>query len=121
MTSFYAQPYDISATGFYFEDAETYRAKIRSIRNDCGQRIEEFELQFIDGEMIDAQLCEVGGIIQADILSIMEKLGELDDDQKHRTIIAVGECGYGFDMAKDDPDDFEIELYEVESMRELAE
>ena len=31
MATFYAQPYDIAATGFYFEDAETYRSKCQPL------------------------------------------------------------------------------------------
>jgi hypothetical protein len=54
MTTFYAQPYDISATGFYFDIEDQYQAKIRTIKNDYGQTVEEFEIQFIDGETIDA-------------------------------------------------------------------
>jgi len=34
MTQFYAQPYDLAASGFYFEDAETYKAKMGKVRND---------------------------------------------------------------------------------------
>ncbi len=61
----YAQPYDISAEGFYFRSADEYDQKVRSIRNDFGQPVEEFEIQFIDGEQIDAQLAEAIGLSQA--------------------------------------------------------
>jgi hypothetical protein len=44
MTTFYAQPYDISATGFYFDTTEQFDAKIRTIKNDYGQPVEEFEI-----------------------------------------------------------------------------
>ncbi len=43
------------------------------------------------------------------------------DDQKQRFIVAVGECGYSFDPSTVDPDDFDVELYETESLRDLAE
>ena len=52
-TTFYAQPYDISASGFYFDSEESYLAKIGTIRNDYGQPVEEFEIQFIDGDAMD--------------------------------------------------------------------
>lgn len=58
MTRFYAQPYDLAATGLYFENADTYAAKINSLRNDYGQPVEEFEIQFIDGEAIDCDLAK---------------------------------------------------------------
>lgn len=52
MTTLYAQPYDISATGFYFDTADQYAEKVVKVKNDYGQPVEEFEIQFIDGEMI---------------------------------------------------------------------
>ena len=35
--------------------------------------------------------------------------------------IAVGECGYPFNPDKDSPDDFDVDLYQMDSLRELAE
>jgi hypothetical protein len=49
MTTFYAQPYDITATGFYFKTAEEYQEKAGRLRNSADRPVEEFELQFIDG------------------------------------------------------------------------
>jgi antirestriction protein len=120
MTTFYAQPYDISATGFYFDTEDQYQAKIRTIKNDYGQTVEEFEIQFIDGETIDAQLTEAIGINQANICQAMELIDEWSDDQKVRAIIAVGECGYSFNSKRFDPDHIDIDLYEIDSLRDLA-
>lgn len=121
MTTFYAQPYDISATGFYFENKEIFENKITSIRNDYGDLVEEFEIQFIDGELIDVQVCEALGLYQSNIVKVMELLEEWDKDQKLNVIVAVGECSYSFDVETDDSDGFDIDLYEVDSMKELAE
>ena len=40
---------------------------------------------------------------------------------RDRAIIAIGECGYKFDLAKDSPDEFDVDLYQLDTMRELAE
>jgi antirestriction protein len=120
MTTFYAQPYDISATGFTFDTAEQFDAKISTIRNVYSQPVEEFEIQFIDGESIDAQLAEAIGINQANICRIIELIDEWSDDQKIRAIIAVGECGYSFDPVRFDPDHIDLDLYEIDSLRDLA-
>jgi len=45
MTTFYAQPYDISAIGFYFESFDDYQEKIKKAINAYGQAVEEFEIQ----------------------------------------------------------------------------
>ena len=47
MTQLHAQPYDISASGFYFDSLEDYQAKAAKARNDYGDPVEEFEIQFI--------------------------------------------------------------------------
>lgn len=121
MSMFHAQPYDLSATGFYFEDRESYEKRIGSIRNDYGQPVEEFELQFIDGEAIDCALARAWGINQANILAFMDAAESWGEDQKLRFIIAVGECGYSFDPDSIDPDIFEVDIYEDMSLKELAE
>ena len=54
MTQLFAQPYDISANGFYFDTVERYDDKAKSLRNSYGEPVEEFEIQFIDGDDIDA-------------------------------------------------------------------
>ncbi|MGR3513834.1 MAG: antirestriction protein ArdA [Paracoccaceae bacterium] len=121
MTLFHAQPYDLAASGFYFEDQDSFAKKIKSARNDYGQVVEEFELQFIDGEDIDCAFANAWGINQANITQFMEAAEDWDEDQKLRFIIAVGECGYDFDPDSVDPDSFEVDIYEDMSLRELAE
>ncbi len=120
MTQLFAQPYDISATGFYFETAEEYDAKANALRNDYGDSVEEFELQFIDGDDIDCALAKAIGINQANFRDYLEGVDEWQDWEKQRIIVAVGECGYVFDPDKD-ASDYNIDLYEAGSLRRLAE
>jgi antirestriction protein len=117
----YAQPYDMDATGFYFKDLKTYRAKAANLKNSYGQRVEEFEIQFIDGSDINCDLAKAYGINQANLVDFYQAVEDWCDDEKTRFIIAVGECGYSFDFSKDHPSDFEIDLYEAENMRDFAE
>ena len=121
MTELFAQPYDISATGFYFRTASEYAEKAAKLRNSAGCPVEGFELQFIDGESIDAKLFEALGVNQGNFPQFLDACDAWDDNQKQKVIIAVGECGYRFDLASGDPDDFDIDLYEMDSLRELAE
>ena len=44
-----------------------------------------------------------------------------EDWEKIHFIIAVGECGYDFDHRSVAPDDFDVDLYGAETLRELAE
>ena len=121
MAMFFAQPYDISASGFYFEDEQSYSEKITSTVNDFGQTVEEFEIQFIDGDGIDCALARAWGINQVNILRFMEVIDEWDEDEKIRFILAVGECGYDFEHDKVDPNAYDLDIYETESLKELAE
>ncbi len=121
MTTFYAQPYDVTASGFYFEDAETYLARVNTVTNEFGDAVEEFELQFIDGEDIDSELAKALGLYQNTILKFMDCIEGWEDDQKLKVVMAVGECGYQFDYETSDPDDFDLNIYQDISMRQLAE
>ncbi|MEO1702356.1 MAG: antirestriction protein ArdA [Pseudomonadota bacterium] len=121
MTRLYAQPYDISASGFYFDGAEEYAAKAKTCRNDFGGQVEEFEIQFIDGEDVDCQLAKAWGLYQSNFADFFRAAEEWEDHQKRVFIVAVGECGYSFDRDSDHPDDFDVDLYEVSNLRDLAE
>ena len=120
MTKLFAQPYDISATGFYFDTLEEYRAKAAKAVNDYGDPVEEFEIQFIDGEDLDCELAKAIGLTQANVADFLEAAETWEEWQKVNTILAVGECGYDFDAAND-PDHYGIDLYYADSMKELAE
>jgi len=116
----YAQPYDVSATGFYITSAEDYDTKAKGLTNAYGDPVEEFEIQFIDGERIDCDLASAIGINQANFRDFLECAEAWEDWQKINVIIAVGELGYDFD-AQDDPDHYGIDLYHAGTMRDLAE
>ncbi|NRA87237.1 MAG: antirestriction protein ArdA [Rhizobiales bacterium] len=118
--NFYAQPYDISAEGFYFVSVEEYNKQASSLKNNYGDAIEEFEIQFIDGEIIDCELAKAWGVNQGNLSEFFNATNEWDDNQKTHYIIAVGECGYSHDQANDDPIDIEIDIYELDSLIDLA-
>jgi len=117
----YAQPYDTSAKGFYFDDADTFYEKVKTCRNDYGQPVEEFEIQFIEGDRIDCAFSGTFELNQCNFAKFFELVDEWEDDNKTRFIIAVGECGFKFNLETDSPDDLDIDVYDVQSLRELAE
>ncbi|PCJ75201.1 MAG: antirestriction protein ArdA [Rhodobacteraceae bacterium] len=120
MAQLYAQPYDISTTGFYFETEEEYKKSVNALRNEYGDPVEEFEIQFIDGDAIDCDLANAIGLNQANLARFFEIIDEWEEWEKQQVILAVGECGYQFDNGTA-PDDFDVDIYGVTSMRELAE
>ncbi len=121
MTQLYAQPYDISANGFFFKSTEEYKEKASKLHNDYGQPVEEFEIQFIDGEDIDCELFKALSIHQGSLHHFFDAIEEWEDYQKVNVIIAVGDAGYDFDFDNNTPDDFDVFVYEMDSMKDLAE
>ncbi len=121
MTVLHAQPYDPSASGFYFESLEEFQTKVRSLRNDHGDPVEEFEIQFINGEATDGAFAEAVGLHQGNVAAFFRAIEEWEDGQRIRCIIAVGECGSGFNFETDDIDLLDVDLHGVETLRELAE
>ena len=103
MIQLHAQPYDTSTKGFFFSKASEYAMSALNNRNSCGEIVEEYEIQFIDGEDIDCALAKVWELNQANFGAFLEAAEEWDDDDKIRYIIAVGECGYSHDQVADDP------------------
>jgi hypothetical protein len=121
MTQLYANPYDISATGFYFETVEEYAQKSDKNLNQMGLPVDEYEIEFIDGENIDCALFEALRVNQATFGRYLEACDTWGEDEKRKVIIAVGECGYQFDLIDSSPDDFDVDIYELDSLKELAE
>jgi len=121
MTQLHAQPYDISATGFYFETYEQYAGKAATAKNDYGQKVEEFDIQFIDGADLDCELAKALDLNQVNVKRFLELVDEWEDHEKIRFAIAAGECGYSVDIEKDDIDLLDVDIYGVETLRELAE
>lgn len=62
MTELNAQPYNIDATGFYFDRLEAYQEKAAGLIDSYGQPVKEFEIQFIDGDSVDCKLFDIMGV-----------------------------------------------------------
>lgn len=120
-TVLYAQPYDTTAIGFYFRGRAEYARKQTACRNDFGAPVEEFEIQFIDGDDIDAALADAWTLNQSNFPAFLKACDDWDEDGKLRFIIAVGACGCRFDPDNVDPDDFALFVFEVGTLEELAE
>ena len=74
MAKFYANPYDSSARGFYFESPEAFDAGVRA------SRVEEFEIDFIDGNETETALAKAVPPNQSEIEAWYNLLDEVDDN-----------------------------------------
>ncbi|MEP1932151.1 MAG: antirestriction protein ArdA [Nisaea sp.] len=120
MTTLFAQPYDIAACGFYFESFEDYQQIAAKSINRYGEPVEEFEIQFIDGEDLNCALAGAWNLSQANISSYFEAVEDWDDTDKIKAIIALDELGLTLDHIADDPDRMDIQISQIKDMRGLA-
>ncbi|MEW8051121.1 MAG: antirestriction protein ArdA [Candidatus Thiodiazotropha sp.] len=92
MTTFYAQPYSIDHTGFYFGSMDTFEHGMEKL-NDHG--CEEVEIQFIDGECGLSRLASAAGINQGSVALWFEELENLDNHEVDQLCFLLDR---GFDL-----------------------
>ncbi len=102
MTTLHATPYNLSATGFYFESIEDYTLKSECHFDCYGDLIEEFEIQFIAGD--DAQLFNACDINQASLAIWFEQIEPLNDYEKVGLYFLLN-AGYTLTQALDKVDE----------------
>jgi hypothetical protein len=88
---YHATPYDISATGFYFTSLEDYQAKAATHRNEYGQPVEEYMIQYIDGDA--APLFNALEVTQATLELWFAQFEELDGEDAVKAIYLADDRG----------------------------
>lgn len=114
MTTLHATPYNRDASGFYFENASEYEAMATMHVDRFGNLVEEFEIQFIDGD--DAELFDACGINQANLSTWFDDIEFLQDYEKASLFYLVGVAGYNLDQALEkmnEPSIYQGELLEA--------
>ena len=91
-TTLFAQPYNLDAHGFYFHDAAEFSTKSKNLRDRFGSPVEEFEIQFIDGD--DAELFATCGINQANLEQWFDDIEPLADHEKTALYFLLSDLGY---------------------------
>lgn len=85
MTNIYhATPYDMSAMGFYFSTYEEYEAKAATHKNAHGSPVEEYEIQYIDGDTY--KLFEALSINQANLEQWFDDFEDMDTEDAIKVI-----------------------------------
>jgi hypothetical protein len=79
-TILYANPYSLDATGFYFSSAEEYEAKAENLKDRFGNPVEEFEIDFIEGDA--PELFRLAEINQSNIDFWFDGVDWLSDDSE---------------------------------------
>jgi len=106
MSTFFAQPYNLDAVGFYFETLEAYTEKSENLLDAFGNPVEEFEIQFIDGD--DCELFSVCGINQGNLQAWFETVADLRDQEKTALFYLCSILGYNLENALDKLEDVNL-------------
>jgi hypothetical protein len=118
--TFYAQPYNLDASGFYFGSIAEYNAKSEGLTDRYGSPVEEFEIQFIDGSSEDAQLFSACSVNQCNLEQFITLVDELDDREKTALFYLANVNGQNMDDAVSNLDDVNLfEGYLKEAAEEL--
>lgn len=95
MTEFFAQPYSIEHTGFYFNNIEVFETGMEQLnKKGC----EEVEIQFIDGSDHLLQLANAANIHQGNVPLWYEELEDLGEAEATQ-LNFLFDCGYNLDDA----------------------
>ena len=71
----FANPYDTSKIGFFFETMEEFTE-----RYNLRLPVEEYEIEVIDGETWEVQIASVAGVNQANLAKFFELMEELEGE-----------------------------------------
>ncbi len=116
----YAQPYNLEVEGFYFRSSEEYTATYPTIKDGWGEQVEEFEIQMTNSESIDVALARAWQLSQANFAAFFKAADTWHREDKFAFIIAVGDCGYEFDPNTVIPANFDVQIYYLDRMNDLA-
>ncbi len=76
---FYVSPYNTGATGFYFESNDLKKAS--DLRDNCGNAVEEFMIDVIDGTQEELELVNAIGIDQGNMEEVIEYIKTSDESE----------------------------------------
>ena len=91
MTTLHAQPYSLDAQGFYFTDIAEYEVKFEANRDSFGSPVEEYEIQFIDGDR--SELFSALKIDQSSLELWFDEVEDLDEREQAALAYLTGCLG----------------------------
>ena len=102
-TIYHATPYDLHAIGFYFSTYAEYAEKAAAHTNEFGRKVDEFEIQFIDGD--NCALFNSIGVNQANLSQWFDDFEDLDIEDVVKAIYLSDYNGWDIDEILDQIDD----------------
>ena len=106
--SYHANPFDLSASGFYFDDYSSYLTQAKKHKNQYGDPVDEFEIENINGT--NYQLFNALGINQANLKEWFTDFEQLDGDDLIKAVYLAEYTGADISDILDNLDD--VSLFE---------
>lgn len=118
---YHATPYDISATGFYFNTFDEYVEKASKHKNEYGEPVEEYEIQLIDSDLplCHGSLFTALGINQANLDNWFDNFETINKDDAAKAIYLSDYIGYDINEILDRLDD--VTLFQGTAVEYAAE
>lgn len=113
MNTYFACPYNLDAVGFCFGTFDEYSQRAAGCADSFGNVVEEFEIQFIDGDEGDAQLFAALGVDQASLSAWFDRVEDLRADAKAAAFYLASRCGQTAGDAIDNAEDVIIRKGEL--------
>ena len=119
-TELFAKPStpDVRGNGFTFDSFKDYHEKAEGVTDSLGNPVEAFEIEFIEGEDIDWEMFVALEVTQATLELYFRRVKRWNEEEKIRVIVATI-CGHTI-KRNSKPNDFEVDIYEVDSLQDLA-
>lgn len=108
---FYANPYNPDANGFYFETFEEFENQAENLIDSFGAPVEEFHLEFIDGEKYESELFEKAKINTANLEQFIEFMESVHPNEAAILSYLLSDLNMKFEEETIDMID-EVNLYE---------
>jgi hypothetical protein len=100
MANFYANPYDTSARGFYFDSLDDMERKFNA------SRAEEFEIDFMDGSPAESSLWQmIGPLGMPDMEIWFDQLEDLDEHEMASVGFLTGDLNVPLETALETRDE----------------
>lgn len=96
MATLFANPYDLEATGFYFDSFEDFEDKASKLKNSSGLPVEEFEIDYIEGD--NPHLFKAARINQANLELWFDELDHIGDNEDEGIAIRFLMDDLGYDL-----------------------
>ena len=103
MKTLHATPYNVDAAGFYFDSLEDYQTKSENHLDRFGNLVEEFEIEFIEGD--DSALFNACGINQSNLDTWFDVIEVMSKGEKLSLYYLLGMASYSLEQALDKIDE----------------